>query len=75
MREEIEAVLRDEVGPMLATHGGGVELVEVGDGGVVRVRLRGGCAGCPGARMTIAQVVEATLRRKVPGVTRVEAVE
>jgi Fe-S cluster biogenesis protein NfuA len=75
MREQIEKVLDDEVRPMLSMHGGSIELVGVTDAGVVKVRLTGGCAGCPGARMTLANVVENALRSKVSGVTSVEAVD
>ena len=74
MRERIEKVLSEEVTPMLAMHGGSAELVEVTDDGVVRVRLSGACAGCPGARMTLAHVIENAIRGKVPEVKRVEAV-
>jgi len=74
MRERIEKVLSEEVTPMLAMHGGSAELVEVTDDGVVRVRLSGACAGCPGARMTLEHFVEEAIKRKVPEVKRVEAV-
>ena len=74
MREEIEKVLNEEVKPMLATHGGSVELVEVTDEGIVKVRLTGGCAGCSGAQMTLTSFVESAIKAKVPQVKKVEAV-
>lgn len=74
MYEAIKAVLDEEVKPLLGMHGGGVELVEVTDDGVVRVRLTGACAGCPGAMMTLTQVVETAIRAKVPDIKEVEAV-
>ncbi|MFH1784587.1 MAG: NifU family protein [bacterium] len=74
MRDTIEKVLVDEVGPMLAMHGGGVELIDVSDDGVVKVRLTGGCAGCPMSQMTLVSVVEESIRAKVPSVKKVEAV-
>ncbi|MBN3038209.1 MAG: NifU family protein [Candidatus Omnitrophica bacterium] len=74
MREAIEKVLTEEVNPMLSMHGGGVELVEVTDEGVAKVRLVGGCCGCPSAQATITQVVEGAIKAKVPGVKKVEAV-
>lgn len=73
MREQIEKVLKEEVSPMLAMHGGSIELVDVTDDGVVKVRLTGGCAGCAGALMTLTYVVEDALKAKVPGVKKVEA--
>ncbi|MFH1239488.1 MAG: NifU family protein [bacterium] len=74
MYEEVEKVLNEEVSPMLAMHGGGVELVDVSDDGVVKVRLTGGCAGCPMSQMTLASVVEEAIKARVPGIKRVEAV-
>jgi len=44
MRERVEAVL-DKVRPMLQRDGGDVELVDVDDNGVVKVRLKGACGG------------------------------
>ena len=74
MRDEIEKVLNEEVRPMLSMHGGGVKLVEVTDDGTVKVKLTGGCCGCPSAQATITQVVESALKSKVPQVKKVEAV-
>lgn len=73
MRERIEKVLEEEVRPMLAMHGGNVELMEVTDKGVVKVRLTGGCAGCPAAQMTVVGIVEEAIKSKVPEVKKVEA--
>ena len=74
MREQIENVLNEEVRPMLSMHGGNVELVEVTDEGTVKVRLTGGCAGCPSASATLTQVVKSAIKAKVPQVKKVEAV-
>ena len=74
MREEIEKVLSEEVRQVLSMHGGGVELIDVTDEGIVKVRLTGGCAACPMAQMTIVGVVENAIKSKVPQVKKVEAV-
>ena len=74
MREQIEKVLTEEVKPLLAMHGGGVELVEVTDEAIVKVRLTGGCCGCPSAQMTLMDVIEKAIKAKVPEVKKVEAV-
>ncbi|MEA3369175.1 MAG: NifU family protein [Candidatus Ratteibacteria bacterium] len=74
MHEEVEKVLNEEVRPMLSMHGGNVELVETGEDGIVKVRLTGGCAGCPSAQITLVSVVEAAIKSKVPQVKKVEAV-
>ena len=74
MKEKVEAALED-IRATLATHGGGVDLVDVDEAaGVVRVTLRGRCAGCPGAAATLKNIVEASLQEAVPEVTAVEAV-
>jgi Fe-S cluster biogenesis protein NfuA len=73
MKEKVEAVI-NEIKPLLQADGGDIELVGV-DGGVVKVRLRGACAGCPGAQMTLKMAVERRLKAKVPEVERVESVK
>ena len=72
MKEKIEAVI-NEIRPYLQADGGDIELVGVDDG-VVKVRLRGACAGCPGAQMTLRMGVERKLKEAVPEVKEVVAV-
>jgi Fe-S cluster biogenesis protein NfuA len=73
MKEEIAQAL-EEVRPHLQVDGGDVELVDVEDG-IVKVRLKGACAGCPMSQMTLKWGVENYLKKKVPGVKTVEAVQ
>ena len=73
MMEKVKAVL-DKIRPMLQADGGDVELVEVGEDGLVKVRLQGACAGCPMSQMTIKNGVEKILKEQVPEVSSVEAV-
>ena len=70
--EKIQAVI-NEIRPLLQADGGDIELVGVEDG-VVKVRLRGACAGCPGAQMTLKMAVERRIKSKVPEIQRVESV-
>jgi Fe-S cluster biogenesis protein NfuA len=72
MREQVENVI-SQIRPMLQADGGDIELVDVEDG-VVKVRLRGACAGCPGAQMTLKMAVERKLKEQIPEVERVEPV-
>lgn len=51
-----------------------MELVEVSDDGIVLVRLKGACSGCPGATMTLKAVIENLLVKEVPGVKKVVGV-
>ena len=62
----------EELRPRLQADGGDIELLEV-DQGVVKVKLRGACAGCPMSTMTIKMGVEQYLKKKIPEVIRVEA--
>jgi Fe-S cluster biogenesis protein NfuA len=73
MNERVQEAL-DKIRPALQADGGDVELVEVGDDGVVKVRLVGACAGCPMSQLTLANGVERVLKENVPEVTRVEPV-
>ena len=56
MRERVEEALK-KIRPALEADGGGIELVDIVDG-VVSVRLKGACKGCPGAQMTMKMGVE-----------------
>lgn len=73
MREKVEAAL-DKIRPQLQADGGGVELVDVDDNGLVRVKLTGACGGCPMAQMTLKQGVERVLKMQVPEVKSVESI-
>jgi len=73
-RDAVEAVL-EAIRPAIKADGGDVELVEITEDGVVRVRLLGACIGCPSSHMTLATGIESNLVGRVAGVTGVEAVE
>ena len=73
MQQKIEKALA-KVRPSLQADGGDVELIEVSDGGVVKVKLTGACGGCPMATMTLKTGIERVLKKEVPEVERVEAV-
>jgi Fe-S cluster biogenesis protein NfuA len=68
------ASLIERIRPNLQADGGDIELVEVSDDGVVKVRLQGACRGCPGAAMTLKMGVERLLREHIPEVKTVENV-
>jgi Fe-S cluster biogenesis protein NfuA len=72
--ERVEEVL-GKVRPALQAHGGDVELVEITEDNIVRVRLQGACRGCPMSQMTMTMGVEAALKDEIPEVNSVEAVE
>jgi len=74
VRERVQEVI-DEIRPMLQADGGDVELVEVTEDGVVRVRLTGACGGCPMSQITLSRGIESRLRASIPEVARVESVQ
>lgn len=73
MKERVEAAL-NKIRPQLMADGGGVELVEIGEDGVVKVKLTGACGGCPMSQMTLKQGVERVVKAAVPEVKSVESV-
>ncbi len=73
MKERIEEALK-KIRPALQADGGDVELVEVTDEGIARVRLKGACAGCPMSQMTLKMGIERVLKKEVPEVVGVESV-
>ncbi|MGX8774698.1 MAG: NifU family protein [Bacillota bacterium] len=73
MEEKINNAL-DQIRPFLQRDGGDIEFVELTEDNVVRVRLKGHCAGCPGAQMTIKGVVERILKESYPEINGVESV-
>jgi Fe-S cluster biogenesis protein NfuA len=74
MNEKVAAVI-EQIRPALQADGGDVELVEVTEDGVVRLRLKGACAGCPMATMTLKMGIERKLKQEIPEVKEVVSVE
>ena len=72
MKERVQEVI-DKIRPMLKADGGDVELVDVGEDGVVKVRLQGACAGCPMSQMTLKNGIERLLKKEIPEVKSVES--
>ncbi len=72
MKEKVEAVLA-KIRPNLQADGGDVELVDV-KSGVVKLRLKGACGGCPMAAITLKEGIERALKEEVPGIKQVVAV-
>jgi Fe-S cluster biogenesis protein NfuA len=74
IQEKVKNVL-DSVRGYLQADGGDVELVSVTDDGIVSVRLKGACQGCPMSQMTLQAGIERALKDKIPEVKKVVAVE
>ena len=73
IKEEVEEALK-ELRPQLQADGGDIELVDFEEG-IVKVRLTGACAGCPMSTMTLKMGVEQHLKKRIPEVVRVEAIQ
>ncbi len=74
MKEEILKAL-ESVRPFLQADNGDIELVDITDDGIVKVRLLGECETCPLSIMTLRAGIERSLMKQVPGVRRIEAVK
>lgn len=70
---ELQKVL-SSIRPFLQSDNGDVELVEITEDGIVKVRLLGACENCPLSVMTLRAGIERALMRQVPGIKRIEAV-
>lgn len=77
MSETIEDRVKkalEQVKPQLQADGGDIEYVGF-DNGLVKVRLKGACSGCPMSAMTLQWGVEKFLKKQIPEVKKVEAVQ
>lgn len=73
MKEKVEKAL-EKIRPALMADGGNVELVEVSEDGVVKVRLTGACSGCPMSQLTLKMGIERILKKEIPEVKEVVAI-
>lgn len=73
LKERVEAVL-EKVRVALKSEGGDIELVDVRDN-VVYVKLKGSCSTCQMSSLTMKNWVESSIRKEVPEITSVQAVQ
>lgn len=72
---ELKALIEQRVRPAVARDGGDITFHSWDhENGVVRLNMRGACAGCPSSTLTLKQGIENMLRHYVPEVNRVEQV-
>jgi Fe-S cluster biogenesis protein NfuA len=72
MKDKVQSVL-DKIRPNLRADGGDVELVDVKDG-IVSLKLKGACAGCPMSTMTLKNGIERILKQELSDIKEVIAV-
>ena len=73
MEERVKEAI-EKIRPFLQRDGGDIEFVSVEEG-VVKVRLKGACSGCPMSQMTLKGAVEKAIKEEIPEIERVEAVQ
>ena len=69
----IDSVLLSKIKPAISQDGGDVQFREYKDG-VVYLQLKGSCAGCPSATLTLKNGIENLLKNKIPEIKKVEQV-
>lgn len=73
MNDKIEQAL-DSIRPYLEADGGNVRAVELTKDMVLRLELTGACSSCPMSTMTLKAGVEEAIKRAIPEIIRVEAI-
>ncbi|MEN2282576.1 NifU family protein [Algoriphagus sp. SE2] len=73
LRSKIEFAL-DTIRPYLEADGGNVRIVELTDDMVLRIEMMGSCGSCPMSSMTLKAGVEDAIKRAIPEITKVEAI-
>jgi Fe/S biogenesis protein NfuA len=68
--EQVEQLLKEQINPSLAAHGGFAELKGVDDT-VVYVTMGGGCQGCAVSAMTLRDGIARSIQESIPEVTEV----
>lgn len=73
MKEKVQKAL-ELIRPSLQADGGDVELVDVSDDGIVKVKLVGACCGCPMSQMTLKMGIQEHLQKEIPEIKDVVSV-
>ena len=73
MRDAVAREIEQTLGPAIRADGGDIELVDVTEAGVVRLRVGKAWSSSPATALAIKYVVEEHLKRTVAGVVAVEA--
>ena len=71
--DQVEAAL-DTIRPYLEADGGNVSVEEITSDNVVKLKLLGSCGSCPMSIMTLKAGIEQAIKRAVPEITAIEAI-
>lgn len=80
MTEQKEATIKkvqnviEQVRPFLQQDGGDITFIELTDDNVVMVELTGACGSCPYSTMTLKNGVETAIKKAIPEIKSVEAI-
>ena len=72
--EQAKALIESEIRPMIQSDGGDIEVVELTNENILKVRLQGACTNCASSAMTLAFGIEARLKEELPALAGVEQV-
>jgi Fe/S biogenesis protein NfuA len=70
MRHKLQKLLDEKVNPMVAQHGGQIDLVDYVNR-IAYIRMSGGCQGCSSSKMTLKQGVEKAIFEAYPRVKQI----
>jgi len=73
MKEKVQKAI-ERIRPSLQADGGDVELADVSDDGIVKVKLVGACCGCPMSQMTLKMGIQKHLQKEIPEIKDVVSV-
>jgi len=76
-REELKTIVLEalqQLRPFLERDGGDMELIEITDDNVVRIKLLGNCSGCSMSTMTMKVGLEEAIKKAAPEIKKVEAI-
>jgi len=73
MKAEVQKVI-ETIRPFLQADGGDIDLIDVTEEGIVKIRLTGACGGCPMSTYTLKMGVENKLKKEIPEIKSVEQV-
>lgn len=76
-REEITKKVQnviEQIRPYLQQDGGDIEFVELTNSNIVNVKLLGACGSCPYSTMTLKNGVESAMKKAIPEIVSVEAI-
>ena len=70
LRDRVEEIVKTQINPALASHGGFISVESV-EGGVVAIKMGGGCQGCSSSLATMKSGVETAIRAEIPEIVDV----